>query len=393
MWPDKSKKHILHLPKWYPYPDNPQFGVFVLKQIEAVAGDYKTSVLFINPVSGLKSRYRLSHTYKNEVFAVFAEFRQYSGNNSFVKHIVHCCRYFKIFRKGKKIIINHYGAPDLIHSHVLLRAGVWGLFYKILKKIPYVVSEHWSGYITGKFAKKGYLYCFLSRKVLNNAFRVLVVSEKLGDAIVDSGIKPEKISVVPNIVYFPEHRVNSSKPESSKIIALSVADLVESVKNLGDVIRVIAGISSDISLEYHIIGDGEDRQKLEQLAENLGVLNKVVFFHGIKTNDYVYDFLNKTDFVIINSNIETFSVIAAEALACGKPVIATKCGGPETFINEKNGILIEPGNKEQLQDAILQMIESYKNYEPDILINTVKEKFSREKIRKLLNEIYQDASI
>ncbi len=49
--------------------------------------------------------------------------------------------------------------------------------------------------------------------------------------------------------------------------------------------------------------------------------------------------------MITNSNYETFSVATAEALVCGVPVIATRCGGPEDFVTEDCGILIEPRNR------------------------------------------------
>ena len=55
-------------------------------------------------------------------------------------------------------------------------------------------------------------------------------------------------------------------------------------------------------------------------------------------------------------NFSTFSIICAEALLCGIPVISTKCGGPESFLNDHTGIMIDIGNKDQLTEAMLTII-------------------------------------
>jgi len=128
---------------------------------------------------------------------------------------------------------------------------------------------------------------------------------------------------------------------------------------------------------------------LTQLSDSLHLTDKFIFFQGRRNNEYVYDFIKQTDFVVINSNYETFSVVAAEALANGKPIITTICGGPEEFITADQGILIKKGNQQELEQAILKMLSTYKNYDGQKLNGYISAKFNYESIGKQFYEIYK----
>src|SRR6185436_18723036 len=111
----------------------------------------------------------------------------------------------------------------------------------------------------------------------------------------------------------------------------------------------------------------KDENHLKELSKKLDVLDSVIFFHGVKTNEEVFQFLHACDFLVMNSRFETFSLICIEAMSCGKAVLATDCGGPSGFMNHENGILIAPGNDDELKSALLKMISDYKNYDPELL--------------------------
>ena len=84
-------------------------------------------------------------------------------------------------------------------------------------------------------------------------------------------------------------------------------------------------------------------------------------------------------------------MVTAEALAAGVPVIATRCGGPETFVIPEAGILIEKDNPKQLQDALNQMNSSWMTFDKTAIRKTFSTKFSREKIGQRFLELYQEA--
>ena len=104
-------------------------------------------------------------------------------------------------------------------------------------------------------------------------------------------------------------------------------------------------------------------------------IQKQVNFLGRISQERVREEMMKSDCFVLSSNFETFGVVLIEALACGLPLIATKCGGPEDIVNEQNGILIDVENQLQLEDAMITMYKNAHNYDKEKLRNYAKEKF------------------
>jgi len=387
MHKSKDRKHILHLPKWYPYPADPQNGVFIRKQIEALGPKFQNSVLFIKSAKQ-DEIFNIVSIQNDHVETCMVYFREYNGFRLF-KQIVHLLRYLSGFKKGLNHLIKTNGKPNVIHAHVLLRTGLLAWYYSRKFGIKFIISEHWSGFMTGAFNKKNLIYRQLSKLVLRKAAKVLVVSDILKQSFLKLGISKMTIEVVPNVVEVRESPIKQvDVKEKKSVVMLSVADLVDDIKKISEVIDVVAELINNYKLEYWIVGDGEDRQHLEDLARSKGLLNTNIKFHGRKTNDEVLQIINQSDFLVMNSVFETFSVVTAEALLAGKPVVATRCGGPEIFVDEKNGILINPGNKSELKEAIMQMIENYNSYDPDELKLGISQRFSSEAVGLKLNSIY-----
>jgi glycosyltransferase involved in cell wall biosynthesis len=391
MYTATHRKKILHLPKWYPHPADPQNGVFIQKQIDAIPPEFFNTVLFVK--SAIQDKLiEVKPSRENGVIVFRVYFREYQGSK-FLKPLVHLLRYLKGFRKGLKLV-QVPRKPDLIHAHVLLRTGLLAWYSSRKFKCKYIVSEHWSGFITGAFSEKNFIYRKLSMLVLTRAERIILVSETLKSAFVKLGVPEEKIEIVPNVVEVykvPGDRVNISI--KNKVVMLSVADLVDDIKKISEVIEVVADLSKKHYLEYWIVGEGVDRQMLEDLAKTKGLSGDDVKFHGRKTNEEVLKIISLCDFLVLNSVTETFSVVAAEALLGGKPVVATRCGGPETFVNDKNGILIDVGNRQQLKDAIEKMATSYQSYNPKDLKEEVRRKFSAEVVGQQLKIVYNEVTV
>ena len=201
--------------------------------------------------------------------------------------------------------------------------------------------------------------------------------------------------VIPNIVELDEKFLSLkqlTKPRE-KISAVHIS-ILNKRKNVADVIRAYAHIHNELkrkNCDLQIIGEGSEKENLVKLADELGVLNRCVFFHGLVSEERKLELLTSSDFHILNSDDEGFSVVTAEAILYGIPVIATKCGGPEDFVNETTGILIERRNLEELKKAILYMLENSWKYNKTKLHEFGKNMFSPEVISEKTYDGYRNS--
>jgi glycosyltransferase involved in cell wall biosynthesis len=90
---------------------------------------------------------------------------------------------------------------------------------------------------------------------------------------------------------------------------------------------------------------------------------------------------------ISSSRVETFGISPLEALACGLPVISTISGGPEQFVNNENGLLIEKENALALKDAMLLLYQNYYIYSLSEISRNIIDKYSKEIVTPILSEL------
>jgi len=142
-------------------------------------------------------------------------------------------------------------------------------------------------------------------------------------------------------------------------------------------------------VELVIIGEGPHRKYLEDLTAKLKI-NEQVIFKGIITNGNLAKEISDCDVFVFPSNIETSGVVVVDALACGKPVIATKCNGPECFITKDNGLVVPKSNPELLGEAMESIKNNIKDYSTEIIKDDCYKRFSSDVIADRLLEIYND---
>jgi glycosyltransferase involved in cell wall biosynthesis len=192
--------------------------------------------------------------------------------------------------------------------------------------------------------------------------------------------------VIPNYIdYFP---VSEDKEGNGKINLLSVSDMVDQTKNISGLIQSFhEALKSNSSLHLNLIGGGPDENKILDLIANLS-LQQNVSFKGRQNHQTVLHEMNNCDFYICNSNFETFGMTVAEALRCGNPVISTRCGGPEEFLNDGNSILVNPKNNSELTNAILKMAMEYQNYDSEKMADEIELRFGKEQVKSRWVEFY-----
>lgn len=371
------------IPKWYPNKEDPQFGVFIQKHAKAIAIENKVVVIFAYSDEMQKEYYSSSVNQQNNLLELIITYKK---NKGIFSSIVNGWRYFNAIQIGYSQTKSFFEKPDIIHSYILLRTAIIARFLSWKLKTPYVISEQWSGYATGKYSDRSFVQKKLTKCLIKNAAGLTSVSTFLKNKMHDCGLQNKNEIIIPNLI---ERQIEIKAKVGSTINILLVADLVDDIKNISSVIKAVAvAIKTHPNFILRIIGHGRDKEILLETARELGVLNNHVIFEGLKTNLEVYEYLTQCDFLVMNSRFETFSLICCEALSCGKPVLATRCGGPQEFITDEVGILIDVDDDKSLLKKFIFMLENYKLFDSHKIMSSVEKRFSQKRIKELFDDFY-----
>jgi glycosyltransferase involved in cell wall biosynthesis len=267
---------------------------------------------------------------------------------------------------GKRLFeryIEQYGMPDLVHAHNVLFAGAVAFNLKKNYGLPYVLTEHSSAYITHTIKR---WQESTVRDVLRNADHRFVVSNYLASAMEEKyGAFMQPWERMPNIVSteFTTARLGASNADERRpgFRFLNIAAMLP-WKNQSNLLRAFATSFKDRNdVHLGIGGDGPLRSELECLSQDLGIRDRVEFM-GVLSREQVVEQFQASDAYVLSSDFETFGVVLIEAMAMGRPVIATDCGGPKEIVDDQNGMLVPVDDVTALADAMSRMVERARQY-------------------------------
>ncbi len=189
---------------------------------------------------------------------------------------------------------------------------------------------------------------------------LITPSRYLKSLVCSWGVPENRIQVIYNAVE-KLSECPGTKPETRKQLGFSETDrLLVTVgrlvpwKGIDLLIRAIAQL--DESVKLLIIGDGPEKNKLTDLAENLSVTNRVTLL-GKANRHHALACMQASDVFVLNTGYEGFSHVLLEAMMVGTPVITTSvCGNPELVIHEENGLLVEQGDLKMLKIQIQRLL-------------------------------------
>lgn len=203
--------------------------------------------------------------------------------------------------------------------------------------------------------------------ILCGADRVIAVSNFLSGIAQQIGVPESKIKVIYNSVDFEINVIQTDvkaelEIEDFKIIA--TAGRLVPWKGIDGLIKTLSILKNE-KLKLLVIGGGPDRGRLENLAKTEAVADRVIFVGRVPLNR-MFDYYHIADVFALNSKYEGLSHILLEALKAGKPIVASNSGGnPEVIENEKNGLLVEYNDVDQLSCAIKKILTEEKWRSPE----------------------------
>jgi glycosyltransferase involved in cell wall biosynthesis len=228
----------------------------------------------------------------------------------------------------------------------------------------------------------------LIRFAISNAGKILPVSDTLKTNL-EKISRKSSFSVLPNVVDTALFNKVLNKEQRQIKTILHVSNLVDKQKNISGILDAIADLSKfRCDFQLKIIAESNYEYTLSKI-KNLKIKNECISIEKSKTEEEISEIFKQADFLLLFSNYETFSVVMAEAWCSGIPAVYSKCGGLTDIDDARLGIQIEPNKKQDLKDAINNMLDSLKNYDSTWISAFASERFSKSLIGEKLKQEYK----
>ena len=386
--------HVVILPSWYPATEDDLNGSFFREQAIAIA-KRNIQIGVISPcmrsMRHWKSVFTGSYQMQAELDNGVQTYRSH-GMAWFPR--IHRLSQWHWIRNGRLLFeryVDEQGMPDLIHVHSILNAGVLALELHLKHRIPYVITEHSSFFVRDRFSTDEVA---LAGEVAVQANRRFAVSLPFCDLLINQlSNEVGQWEPMPNIVNqaFLDHSYQQHTYKNHSLRFLTIALLTKTKATTNLVQAFAQRFAGQDEMILEIGGDGPELPHLEKMVEDLGIQSQVHFL-GELTRLEVIRAMAAANVFVLPSHHETFGVVVIEALALGKPVIATRCGGPESIIESGDGLLVPTNNIEALAQAMAEISSHMDRYDPVDIRERCRIRFGEEAIVSRLIEVYRDVS-
>ena len=383
-----SRLHILFIPSWYPSENEPLLGTFFREQAEMFEEvGHKVGVIYPkfhdlpskSWLSGQTHGVRVSEENGLTVVRAIQRLRQ-PGPLQRIPLI-----YRAAVKQRERLALKMYdaytevnGKPDIIHAKCTMWGAILARAVAEREGIPWVVTVGASIFSRGIAGPRERV---TASKTLTSATYLASVSNSLADDLDRIlNIPKNSFTLVPNMIDIDNFPLTPRRQDNEFVwgyMANMVAD-----KGHETLLRAFALVDEGT---LQLAGDGPLRGRIENLVSELGLSNRVSFTGNIP-REVAPHFFQNIDAFVHPSRYETFGIVLVEALATGRPVVATRCGGPNDIVREEDGILVDVDDVAGLASA-MNAARSHQ-WDSSAMRAGVEERYTKEIIREQLLTIY-----
>jgi glycosyltransferase involved in cell wall biosynthesis len=372
--------NVLFLSSWFPSKAHPTLGNFVQYHAEAIAQQCNVTVLYLVKTK-LEKNFSIHDEYSENVRII----RVFYPKNGFL-----FLNRWKAFQVGLNYLSQINFIPNLIHFNVIWPEG-WQAIYAAKKfKIPFCITDHWTGYHAQERSPLSVWQKMYMRLVANKAQRLLPVTNHMGLAMQKLGFKTE-ITVIPNVV-----NTNLFRPQfnlNHEFQFLHVSHLGDHHKNISGILRTWKNLTKNQrNIHLKIGGDGP-LELWKTMARELEIPPASISFFGTLSSLEVAALMNQSHCFVLFSNYENLPLVMIEAMSCGLTVITTDVGGCKEFLPLEHGhILIEKKDEADLLNAMQKIIDTkeIQSQRKKIISDYASNHFSNETIANQIMDVYTE---
>ena len=282
---------------------------------------------------------------------------------------------------------------NLIHAHFAYPDGVVAVWLGRRFHKPVVITEH-APWRPNWMDRSNVVRRQAVWAAKQSVFQI-AVSRSVRDTMIHFTKEPEKIRIIPigvdGSTFTALH--NDGKYNPNQILYVGFINFNKGFDVLLNAMRRLTVRRPEMKLI--VVGGSfyqntlQQEQRLRRLVQELG-LSRCVEFHGIKPPVEVRRYMQESALLVLPSRAESFGAVLVEALACGTPVVATRCGGPEDIVDDKVGVLVPKENEEALAMAMDNVLTRRDQFDATRLRAYALENFSWEHIAHRTVALYAE---
>lgn len=371
---------VLHIAAWYPHPDSPHSGIFIKEHVDALNRFCINDVIHVNIRRDGKKFWEEKHT------PLSASEEQWSCNTN-ARHWVTFellalrLLFRELIRKGKA---RKY---DVINLYIAYPFATGLRTLRFFSGKPFTITEQWTAY--NFWLSQDAIRHNLRRvkNMFHKGAHVITVSEALADDIREFAELPGlRYTVVPNVVSPELFQMRSSIPGKPVFFMLNVWHALKKPLVAINAFAVFLKKYPDAILR--IGGDGPLMDEMKACIAAHGIGSNVVLLGALSKPAVAAELVAATA-LLHASRYETFSVICAEALSCGTPVVASKVGALQALIGDEQGILVNDDDPANWANAMESIYTNSTRFSPAKVAAGAAEKFAPETIGRKLYSTFR----
>lgn len=375
--------NILMIPSWYGTKTAPLLGSFYKEQAEELAArGHRVAVLYAE-VGG---SFRPADNQKmHDVVNGVETYIWVKPNLTPRWEKGRCFQRTRMLEKMYRQLEKTWGRPDVVN----LRSSLQGYEAVTLcrrHQLPLFFMEH-SSYVVTEGENSA------ARKRLYAVMDAAKVNACVGSTLL-AVMQPHKADtrIIPDFVDERRFYIREKEDPTAPFTFAAMGQL-RPIKGHDTLIRAFARLrqKTDRPVQLRIAGAGSLREYLQGIIQEEG-LEEVCHLVGNIPREQVVDFMNDCDCFVCSSRTEMLSCVLHECAACGRPAIATMCGGPQDILTDETGLLVPVDDVEAMADAMLTMLDKAPAYDRQAIRQHIIDKFGRDTVCGAILKACADAA-
>ena len=346
-------KKVLHITNWYPNNWNDLEAIFIKEQYKLFSEVTTANLLHTQVRTGKKLLEYKYFKYSNseEGYYLLTKIK----SNKIIELLTTFLLCWVLFKVN-------YKKYDLIHFHIAYPLLTYYHLWKKIVKIPIIMSEHWSAYHFNFYMPK-------ETKKLNNIKRIfkqniplITVSKALLDDIENfSGNKIDKSYIIPNVID-KKYYYYLDKKTKHKTVTFFALNNWRKIKNPFPMLEGFVKLASS-NVEFNLVigGYGELMEDMKKFVVKYKLEDSVSFCSKMNKQE-IANQLHISDAFVFSSIYETFSVVCAESLCCGVPIIGSDISSISEYANSSSYLKLKNNNADEWKNSLKYFIDNKEKY-------------------------------